>query len=306
MGFVDLFRPKWKHSDAEVRATAVREVGPEQHEILATVARTDPDAAVRRIAIKKLADPSVLAEVAREDADPDLRQMAGQRLLELRVSEAMDCEDAEQAAAVVDAIDDQLALADVAKAARADAVRRAALARLDDQRALAEVARNAAEPGLRLEAVRRLTDPGALRGIALAEDNKEVGLAVVERVEDRETLDAIAKRSRVKAVRARAQKKLEALREASGAAVTDGQLRARLLQLVRTVESLSRSVDWENTARKIEEAQAGWKELGGEAEAELRQRFEAACQTFFGRMAAQRSRQQQQVQLAQAAQEKLV
>jgi hypothetical protein len=303
MGFVDLFRPKYKHSDAEVRATAVRELPPEATDILATVAREDPDAAVRRIAVKKLVDPAVLAQVASEDADPDLRSMAAEKLLDLRVGAAMSCEDGAACDRVLAPIDDQLKLADLARSAKLEAVRRAALARLTDQRALAEVARNASEPALRLEALRGLTDVSALKGIALADENKEVGLAVVDRVEDRETLDAIAKRSRVKAVRARAQKKLEGMRETAGAA--EGQLRARLQQLVRTVEGLSRSNEWEATALKIEEAQANWKEFAGDADAELKQRFEAACQTFFSRMEGQRSRQQAQQQAAVAMQERL-
>ena len=56
MGFTDLFRPKWKHSDPEVRAEAVRQLGDDQAALLATIAKSDADARVRRIALKRIDD----------------------------------------------------------------------------------------------------------------------------------------------------------------------------------------------------------------------------------------------------------
>jgi hypothetical protein len=34
MSFIDLFRPKWRHSDVDIRTEAVRNLGPEQTETL--------------------------------------------------------------------------------------------------------------------------------------------------------------------------------------------------------------------------------------------------------------------------------
>lgn len=310
MGFVDLFRPKWKHSDAEVRAAAVRELDADAGEILAGIARSDSDAAVRRIALKKLENTEVLAEIAKSDPDESLRQFAGEKVASILVLSAVSATDGEAGASALAQLSDDRAIAEVAKSAGLEPLRQAAVARLRDAKALAEVARNATDSAVRMEALRRLTDPASLRSIALSEGNKEVALAAVDRLSDRESLDAVAKRAKVKAVRVRAQKLLASLKGGGGegkpAATTGGASprHARQLQMVRTVETLARSSDWDRTVPKIEEAQASWKELGTDAEAELRERFSAACEGFFTRLGtfkAQRAEQAARVQEARDA-----
>ena len=89
MGFVDLFRPKWKHSNVAVRAAAVRQLGAEDDEILASIARSDGDPNVRRIAIKKLSDLDLLLQLGESDDDEGLRQLARSRAHGLLVSDAV-------------------------------------------------------------------------------------------------------------------------------------------------------------------------------------------------------------------------
>ncbi|HEX8952187.1 MAG TPA: hypothetical protein VF945_10110, partial [Polyangia bacterium] len=76
MGFSDLFKPKWKHSNPEVRAEAVRALGDDEAALLATIAKSDADARVRRIAVKRIVDADVLSEVAARDPDESLRKAA--------------------------------------------------------------------------------------------------------------------------------------------------------------------------------------------------------------------------------------
>jgi hypothetical protein len=61
MALVDLFKPKWKHSDVTVRMNAVRSLDPSETTTLAQIARNDSDEGVRRLAIRRLEDPDVLA-----------------------------------------------------------------------------------------------------------------------------------------------------------------------------------------------------------------------------------------------------
>jgi hypothetical protein len=72
MSFLERLQPRWRRSDPEVRAAAVREMGARDQARLETLARSDPDAKVRRIAIKKLEDPERL-DAARGQTDEDLR-----------------------------------------------------------------------------------------------------------------------------------------------------------------------------------------------------------------------------------------
>ena len=62
MAFFDLFRPAWKHSDSSVRRAAVEQL--DNQEDLATVAKQDPDAEIRRLALKRLTDRHWLRDVA--------------------------------------------------------------------------------------------------------------------------------------------------------------------------------------------------------------------------------------------------
>ena len=76
-------RPQWEHADALVRATAVRQLGSDQQDLLATIAQNDEDARVRRAAVKRLEAPEILAEVARTDEDAGVREHASAALLGL-------------------------------------------------------------------------------------------------------------------------------------------------------------------------------------------------------------------------------
>ena len=67
MGFADLFRPRWQHSDPVVRRTAVSRL-KKQHR-LAEIAREDSDPGVRRAAVYRLTDQEVLAACARNEPD---------------------------------------------------------------------------------------------------------------------------------------------------------------------------------------------------------------------------------------------
>jgi len=303
MGFVDLFRrPKWKHSNAEVRATAVRELSPDQTDVLQGIAQDDKDAGVRRVAIKKLEDPTILTLIAERDPDESLRQIASEKASTLLIGAATSEQDEQTCREALDQITDQRALAEVAKTAAQREIRMAAVERLTDEKALADVARGAREPQVRLETLRKVVDVATLRSIALNDERKEVCLAALERLEDREGLEAVARKARNKTVRTHARRQLAAL--GARPAATKKQ-QSRWLQLCEMVEVLSRSTDWERTGVKIEQAQVEWDGMG-QADAELQGRFQQAVSAFFARFAehkerfAERERQERELQLVLA------
>ncbi len=114
MGVLDAFRPKWKHSDPDVRIAAadeiddptilrgmviedahwfvrhrvfdiLREKYPDQ-EMYADLARNSNDEEIRRKAVKKLQDTSILEAVAENDKYRYVRDAAEHRLEELRTN----------------------------------------------------------------------------------------------------------------------------------------------------------------------------------------------------------------------------
>lgn len=112
MGLIDLFRPKWKHSDTDIRREAIsgiadpgvlaeivvrdgewfvrheafaalRELKPD-HSHFHRVVRESSDEEIRRKAVKVMTDESELERVAREDKYQYVRDAAEHRLDELR------------------------------------------------------------------------------------------------------------------------------------------------------------------------------------------------------------------------------
>jgi hypothetical protein len=103
MGLMDLFRPKWKHSDSSVRCEAVKEL--EDEKLLLEIAKNDEnesvreatknrlerlelirkiikeeDVSVRIAALEELEDQEVLLEIAKKDEDIDVCQTAVYKL----------------------------------------------------------------------------------------------------------------------------------------------------------------------------------------------------------------------------------
>src|ERR1035441_4504840 len=78
MEFMDLFRPKWRHSEANVRLAAVRMLTDQN--ILAQVAKTADFDDVRIAAVEELNDESVLTEFAGADRNWDVRLAAVRKL----------------------------------------------------------------------------------------------------------------------------------------------------------------------------------------------------------------------------------
>src|SRR5262245_32028830 len=89
MALGDLFRPKHKHSDAQVRAEAVRGMSGEDAQLLAEIARGDDDPQIRKLALDKLSDPDLLAELADSEPDPAVRAHARSRAVDRFLSAAL-------------------------------------------------------------------------------------------------------------------------------------------------------------------------------------------------------------------------
>jgi hypothetical protein len=286
MGITDLFRPKYRHSNVAVRAEAVRALTADDAAILIQVARTDRDAGVRRLALERIDEAEVLAELAAAESERSLRDLAGERAAKLW-SAAACSEDADAAGAALAGIvklGDQHALADVAANARGAAMRKRAFGELRDPRALAELAKGGAPQDLRLAAVARIDDGDALRALAIDTTSKEIGLAAVDKLEDSGRLEQVAQKAKNKAVRQRARKVVQEIAEADAAkkpGVPDDvkRRRAEQAQLVREVETLADSFDFEGVTPKIRAAEAAWRELGAEPD----ERFTKATERFWKR-----------------------
>ena len=203
MPLLDRFRtrPGWQHKDADVRATAVREIPSDQQDLLAEIARTDDDPRVRRAAVKRLADASQLAQCVQADPDESVRNEA----MELLLGMAVNGQEGASALAALEALKESRHLVAAAREARLAEVRQAAMVRLTDARSLASLARKSEHPAVRLQALQSIEDKAVLLDLALKSDHKDVALAALERVSDEASLEAVVERGRNKAAVRRAR-----------------------------------------------------------------------------------------------------
>jgi hypothetical protein len=269
----------WRHSDPEVRAAAVRDLGKESRELLASVARTDDDARIRRLAIKRLDDPELLLEIGRTDADEELRVLARGRAEDLLVKRATSCQPAEDCDRALAGLTRPSHLVTVAVRAVHPQVRRDALNRVTDERALAEIARRSEDVEIGCAALARVTDAALLRRIAAAGARSDVALAALARIDDPDVLLAIADDAQaLTGARKRARAMLEQV-------LTDDHpirvaaRRERLLQLCATVERLGDASDAASARTALDQAEHDFRDRSARAatDPELEARFQRAC-----------------------------
>lgn len=289
MGLADLFRPKYRHSDVAVRAQAVRALSADDAGILTTIAKTDRDASIRRIAIDKLGQPELLAEIAAGESDSAVRAAAATRAAELWRAAACSSEEDAAGKALTGILKtgDQATLVEVVVRAANPGIKKRALAELREVRALTELAKSEAPIELRLDAVARIDDADALRALAIDVTAKEIALAALEKLDDAARLEQVAQKAKHKAARQRARKIVTEMKEAEEAARprTDDDLRRRRAekaQLLRDLEALGDTFDFARHSPQVQAAEAAFAELG-DTQDELGERFRAAAARFWRR-----------------------
>ena len=307
MGLLDLFRPKWKHSDATIRLEAVKALISEDLPILTQVLRHDRDVRVRRAALKKVQDAELLSELADKDPDEALRRDAADKASELWLDAALDKDDEALALSAVDRLLGQRALIEVACRAPFPAVRQAALALFKnkdkdkDDRARAEIARRSDDPALRTAAAAAIRDEEVLRDLLCADANRELLLSLLDRVKSPEALEQIARRAKVKAVAKAARERAEAGRprgpvtpgspaaaNAATPAVTKaGKASAPAApvspreELCRRLEAAAKTQDFEDADEFLAGLRAEWQKLGPLPSSDaLQKRFERAAARY--------------------------
>ena len=288
MDLIERLRPKWRHPDPEVRAVGVRELGREDQHRLGTIAQEDPDAHVRRIAIKKLDDAALLEQLAARDADPALRELAAERAREVLVAAAGSDGPIAACEAALARLSDERSRAAVAMQAHHADVRRAALAGVAGERLLRDVVRGAGDAAIRGDALERIGDPAVLRGIAVSDCPPELALRALERIDDVDTLRGIAEHPTAsKGVRQRARALLPAEPgDAHALGLKEG--RARQLDLLVLVQALRAEPDVLRAAERVHTARREWRELAQcvEPRADVAQQFAAAGDAILADAAA--------------------
>ncbi len=217
MSVLERFASPIRSRDAAVRLKAVQKHPPEDTGTLADLARSDPDARVRKEAVRRLEAPRVLLELTGDAGDEAARKLARSRSEALLVKIAADDRDEQESRRALGLLTPLRAVAEVACRAHFEAIRAEALARLtavpteaaDRDAALATVAGRATEPALRSHALEAISSPSGLLQVAVAADDRESAQAAVRRLEDPELLLTAATGSNSKSVRRLARRRAE-------------------------------------------------------------------------------------------------
>ena len=287
MSLLDRIRPKWQHSDPEVRLSAVRQLGKDDQELLIALALEDQDARVRRSAIKRLDDPARLQEVSEQDPNEGLRELAAERARDILAEVALSHGDPAVCEEALANLSNPRHLASIAICASHRTIQESALGKLSDNKALADVVRKASVLALRKEALRKLGDVSLLQAIAASDVDSELALAAVEKISDPDVLHTIAReRSASKNVRQSAEARFEAV-------ITDDhplrveQRRKRQDELSHYVEELAKEPL--SATEKLREAQREWEVLADKTPPDqtMKERFHAARQAIGDEIARQ-------------------
>jgi hypothetical protein len=291
MSLLDRIRPKWHHSDPEVRISAVRQLGGEDQELLSTLAREDEDARVRRMAVKKLEDPARLLEVSERDPNEGLRELAAERAGDILAERATSDGSSERCEEALSKLVNPKHLARVAVAAAHPTIQKSALARLSDEKALGEVVRRAGDLAIRKEALGRVSDISLLRAIAGSDIDSELALAAIEKIHDPDALHAIAQeRNAHKSVRQSAEARLELVITHDHPLRVQAR-RKRQDELCQQIEALAKE-PLEKAVEELPAAREEWDALAAETEPEdaAKERFQSACQVITDEVAREERR----------------
>ncbi len=192
-GLINLFRPKWRHTDSQVREAAVGRLTDPR--LLTRIAQKDESLSVRGAAVQKLADHALLAAIAQQDESDWVREAAVEKLTDNALLSEIAQKDQSPSVrkAAVRKITDHALLAAIAQTDAHEDVRYAAVCELTDQTVLAEIAKTDPEEDVRKRAMDNLTDQALLAEVALS--GKYNGADAVSKLTDQSLIAEVAKRS---------------------------------------------------------------------------------------------------------------
>lgn len=283
MGFFDLFRPMWKHSNPDIRLEAVRHITEE--DTLQKIIHADEDVRVRRAALKKVENISFLEGVAQKDADIGLRSIAQERASILAAERILQAPDLQEALQLLSTYSSPVTLLNVLQKSSQFEIQTAVLERLHDEKDLVAAVQQLTSSALRKQALERIENPSSLRELGLSLQHKELAGLLVSKINDPKLLIELCEKG-TKAVRQAAQSKRahQSASEVTPLPLSAEKARDKKQKLCRLVESISLSSDWDEAAEQLQAAQQEWERLDASSETSedspLQIRFTQALEQF--------------------------
>jgi exonuclease SbcC len=246
-----IFKPKWLHKDAAIRARAVKESSdPRLLALLPELARRDRAASVRLNATRRLTDMYTLMRLSTEDADTQVRALANKAYHSMMTGEH--------------AATPELAM------------RLEMVPKLDDQKLIEHLARNACEKEIRAVAQRRVDKQGLLGDLAIKDPDAELRTTAAGRLTQKSTLERVANATRKqdKKIYRLVIIKLEELQLAAG---DDSAQQQKACSLCEELETLGRSARSQaEKSQKLAQIEARWEALKLDGKSDFEARYHGA------------------------------
>ncbi len=246
MGFMDFFKPAWKHSEPAVRAAAIRALEEDQQELLLSLALEDADGGNRLIAARKLKQADLLRKLRDRTTDRGIKDLAQKAWIESQVQAAKDAGSDPQSIEKA-----RICLEEIG----------------EDQRAMEDIAKGAVALEVRKLAFAKLVHAGAFHAVAMVEEDNALALKALDKVAREGQLESLAKGARSKAVRTAAKERLKSFAAAKGpdqATVNRAKLGLVLSAVDKAAAAAAEpplNYDWEKGKTHVDEAEAALEEL---------------------------------------------
>jgi len=274
MSLLNIFRPKWQHSDPAVRLQAVQSLGAENQDALVAVARADANAEVRRAALRKVSSVEVLRELSQSEADSENKTIAQGRMQDELVR-------------VLKNHTGHVGESELQK-----------VRSMEGSRHLEDLLRNAISPMIRAAVASVCSRQGLLVQVALKDADESVAFAALAGIDRENLLEEVASHSRHAAVRQRAGETLKAK-----APAVDPAAEAAALSLRKREALLSQAVRL-SEAREFFKVESDYALLASEATrlgmGELQASFDALYTEFRAKCDGERERQAEEIRAREA------
>ena len=256
--FQNLFTPKWKNKNPEIRKQALVELDREQNQsVFCEIANSDEISELRQIALKRINDLNTLMQVACNNTDTKARELAIKITSQILagVSEHRNHieTDEQTRLGIIQALDDQKILEFVAKNGNSSAIRQAAIQKISRESLMGDLA---------------ITDPDI-----------EIRKLVAEKLQQKSTLERVfkASKNKDKQISKIVKDKLDHI---IAEEARPRQILAKQKMICQTLEQLGKKGLWERDKIQFDQLTTQWRELTNEPTPDLQTRFDAAVKQF--------------------------
>jgi hypothetical protein len=248
MSIKDLIVPRWKHSNPQVRIQSIRSLeSANKSEILKHILENDAVPEVRIEAIQLLEDTTLLKQVIQTDNNQDVQKTAVNKLNRCYAKQVHHITDQALQEELIDAI--------------------------NDEKILAQIACGAERPEIRLMAIDRITNPLLLCQITEHNCGLKPGKAIVDKISDPKHLEMISKHANNKKIKKYAKEKLANLWENPDALSPEKRNQWELEELCLELEKVVASEQWSESYSVLKYVQTKWTEFDPDETHPLRKRF---------------------------------